>query len=36
MIDGALAKNGMIAMSDYGINGYLDIGLIDIDEGYDA
>ena len=29
LIDGALAKNGMIAMSDYGINGYLDIGLID-------
>ena len=29
LIDGALAKNGMIAMSDYGINGYLDIGIID-------
>ena len=29
LIDGELAKNGKIAMSDYGINGYLDIGLID-------
>lgn len=34
MIDGALAKNGLIAMSDYGINGYLDIGLM-YDERYD-